>query len=133
MLKRKHNQSALSRLDAFVDSLVHFMDSHAPLLREVQLHGVFQSDVYAQQASPHMWLPWLRDTIGLLLHQAEQQEEASNLDIPYLVDAILAPLAADLFMYQREVLGFDMARISQGLRRLVLRGCGVISTTTSNP
>lgn len=123
----------MSRLDAFVDSLVHFMDSHAPLLREVQLHGVFQSDVYAQQALPHMWLPWLRDTIGLLLHQAEQQKEASNLDIPYLVDAILAPLAADLFMYQREVLGFDMARIGQGLRRLVLRGCGDIPTTTSGP
>ena len=133
MLKDKHDQPALSRLDTFVDSLVHFMDSHAPLLREVQRHGVFQSDVYAQQASPHMWLPWLRDTIGLLLHQAEQQEETSNLDIPYLVDAILAPLAADLFMYQREVLEFDTARISQGLRRLILKGCGDTPATTWHP
>ena len=130
MLKHKHDQPTLSRLDTFLDSLVHFMDFHAPLLREVQLHGVFQSDAYAQQASPQMWLPWLRDTIGLLLQQAEQQEEASSLDVPYLVDAILAPLAADLFMYQREVLEFDTTRISQGLRRLVLKGCSDTPTTT---
>jgi hypothetical protein len=45
------------------------------------------------------------------------------LHVPYLVDTILAPLAADLFIYQREVLGFDLAWISQGWRRLVLEGC----------
>ena len=123
MLKSNYDQPALSRLDTFLDNLVYYMETHAPLLREVQLHGVFQSDTYAQQASPQLWLPWLQDTIGKLLHQAEQQGEASDLDIPYLIDAILAPLAADLFIYQREVLGFDLARISRGLRRLVLEGC----------
>ncbi len=123
MLKGNYDQPALNRLDSFLDSLVHFMEFHAPLMREVQLHGVFQSDIEVQQASPHMWLPWLRDTIGVLLQQAQQQGEASDLDIPYLVDAILAPLAADLFIYQREALGFDLARISRGLRRLVLEGC----------
>jgi AcrR family transcriptional regulator len=123
MLKGNYDQPALNRLDAFLDSLVHFMEFHAPLIREVQLHGVFQSDIEVQQASPHMWLPWLRDTIGVLLQQAQQQGEASDLDIPYLVDAILAPMAADLFIYQREALGFDLDRISRGLRRLVMEGC----------
>jgi AcrR family transcriptional regulator len=123
MLREKYDQPALSRLDSFLDNLVHFMEFHAPLMREVQLHGIYQQDTEAEQTSPHMWLPWLRDTIGILLQQAEQQREASDLDIPYLVDAMLAPLAADLFIYQREVLGFDLARISRGLRRLVLAGC----------
>ncbi len=123
MLKSNHDQPALSRLDSFLDSLVHFMDFHAPMLGEAQLHSTFQSDEYAQQASPQMWLPWLRETIGVLLQQAEQRNEAANLDIPYLVDAILAPLAADLFMYQREEQGFELERISRGLRQLVLDGC----------
>ena len=123
MLKGNYDQPALSRLDSFLDSLVHFMEFHAPLMREVQLHGIFQNDAKGEQASPHLWLPWLRDTIGILLLQAEQQGETSDLDIPYLVDAILAPLAADLFIYQREVLGLELVRISRGLRRLVLVGC----------
>ncbi len=126
MLKEQHARPALSRLDLFLDSLVHFMDFHATLLREAQRHDLLQSDPFARPVSPQMWLPWLRETVRILLEQAEQQGEAVDLDIPYLVDAMLAPLAADLFIYQREVLGFDLARISRGWRRLVLQGCGRI-------
>lgn len=122
-LRATAEQPALARLDVFLDSLAHFMDFHAPLLREVQLQGILQNDPQLGGVSPHMWLPWLRDTIRVLLHQAEQNGESHNLDIPYLTDAILAPLNANLFIYQREVLGFDLERISQGARRLALRGC----------
>jgi len=121
--KETYKQPALTRLDTFLDRLVRFMEYHAPLLQEVQQHGGLENDFYAGQASPHMWMPWLRDTIGILLRQAERNDETKNLDIPYLVDAVLAPLKADLFMYQREVLGFELDRISRGLRRLVLDGC----------
>jgi hypothetical protein len=123
LLRETYHQPALQRLDAFLNSLVFFMEGQAPLLREAQLHGVLQSEVAANNASPHMWLPWLHTTVGLLLQQAQQNGEAPNLDIPYLVDAILAPLSADLFLHQRETLGFDLPRISQGLRQLVLEGC----------
>jgi AcrR family transcriptional regulator len=121
-LRETHEQPALNRLDAFLNSLVYFMEHQAPLLREAQLHGVLRSEA-AGNTSPHMWLPWLRQTIGFLLQQAQQNEEAGSLDIPYLVDAILAPLSADLFLYQRETLGFGLERISQGWRQLVLEGC----------
>jgi hypothetical protein len=117
-----HEQPALSRLDAFLNSLVYFMEHQAPLLREAQLHGVLQSEAAASNTSPQVWLPWLNQTIGFLLQQAQQNGEADDLDIPYLVDAILAPLSADLFLYQRETRGFDLERISQGLRQLVLDG-----------
>lgn len=123
MLRETYDQPALSRLDAFLNSLVYFVERQAPLLREVQLHGTLQDETPPGHASPHLWLPWLRTTVGLLLQQAEQNDEADTLDIPYLVDAILAPLSADLFLYQRETRGFDLERISHGLRRLVLAGC----------
>ena len=117
-------QQALTRLDDFLDQLAHFMDFHAPLLREVQQYPDLQNDPDGVgRDSPQRWLPWLQDTLRILLEQAEHNHETANLDIPYLVDAILAPLNPDLFMYQREVLGFETKRISQGLRRLVMQGC----------
>jgi AcrR family transcriptional regulator len=122
IFKDAHNQPALTRLALFLGQLAHFMDSHIPLLREAQKYNTFQNDKISKQPSSQRWLPWLRETVGGLLQQAQQNGEAADLDIPYLVDAILAPLAADLFMYQREVLGFELERISRGLRRLVLGG-----------
>lgn len=122
-LRETYGQPALQRLDTFLHHLVYFMEHQAPLLREAQLHGIMPSAAAESQATPQMWLPWLRTTVGVLLQQAQQNGEAENLDLPYLVDAILAPLSADLFLYQREVLAFDLDRISQGLRQLVLDGC----------
>ncbi len=119
VFREKHDQAALVRLDAFLDHLLGFMEFHAPLLQEAQK----QSAIPIDQTDPYMWLPWLCTTIGMLLQQAEQNGETHGLDIPYLVDAILAPLNARLFIYQREELGFDLERISRGLRRLVLDGC----------
>ena len=123
LFRDMYDQPALSRLDAFLDLLVHFMEFHAPLLREAQLQGVLRNASMAEESSPYVWLSWLHETVGVLLQQAEQNGEAANLDIPYLVDAILAPLNAALFIHQRKVLGFELERISEGLRRLVLHGC----------
>ncbi|HXV99606.1 MAG TPA: helix-turn-helix domain-containing protein [Anaerolineae bacterium] len=123
ILRETHQQPALQRLDSFLNRLVYFMERQAPLLRETQLHGVLQSEAVTTNASPHRWLPWLHQTTSRLLQQAQQNGEAANLDIPYLIDAILAPLSADLFLYQREMRGFDLERISHGLRQLVLEGC----------
>ena len=122
-LRENAQQAALIRLDMFLDSLTYFMEFHAPLLCEVQKHGNVHAVSPAGRASPQMWLPWLRNTIRILLQQAEQNQETEGLDIPFLADAILAPLSADLFIYQREVQGFTVERISRGVRRLALHGC----------
>ena len=107
------------------------MEFHARLMREVQHHGTLPTDPQFSQDSPQMWLPWLHETIRILLQQAEQNGETQDLDILYLVDAILAPLNANLFIYQREVLGFDVERISRGVRRLVLHGCRAVGPTAT--
>ncbi len=47
---------------------------------------------------------------------AEQAEP--SLDAKWLADALLAPLAADLYRHQRHELGMSAARIAAGLERL---------------
>ncbi len=121
-LRETYDQPALARLDTFLNSLVYFMEGQAPLFREVQRQGPGQSEGVAGEVSASMWLPWLRTTLAILLQQAERNGEAGNLDVSYLVDAILAPLNADLFLYQREILGFDLERISVSWRQLIIEG-----------
>lgn len=122
LFRETYRQSAFDRLDAFLNQLVHFFDFHAPLLREAQHQGMLRNEELLD-TSPYFWLSWLHETIGMLLQEAQENGEATDLDIPYLVDAILAPLNAELYIHQRQVLGFEPERISEGLRRLVLHGC----------
>lgn len=110
------NVPRLAQLDHFLDALVHFTDAHAPLLCEVQREGLLQQEGSDLQR-PHFWQYM---TISGLLQAAEAGGELPpRLDIDYLADAILAPLNANIFRFQREARGFSLARISAGLRSLV--------------
>jgi hypothetical protein len=62
---------------------------------------------------------------GLLKTAVANGELPETLDVDYLADAILAPLKADIFYYQRQVRGFSLERISAGLRLMLagLRHC----------
>jgi hypothetical protein len=56
------------------------------------------------------------------LRRAIADGECAPLDADYLADAILAPLAIDLYLYQRRVLDLTPERITAGLQRLLLDG-----------
>ena len=128
MLSRMQQMSAqdlpkMDQLDQFIDALIYFTDAHAPLLCEVQRAGLLQEQEPDGLELPHFWQ--YMTVNGLLKAAAANGELASNLDIDYLADALLAPLKADIFYYQREVRGFSLERISAGLRLLLagLRHC----------
>ncbi|MCP5093978.1 MAG: helix-turn-helix transcriptional regulator, partial [Chloroflexi bacterium] len=130
MLSRMQQLSAqgvayLEQLDQFLDALVYFTDIHSPLLCVVQHAGLFQAFGNSTQAQlPHFWQHM---TISGLLKTAVSAGELSpDLDIDYLSDALLSPLKADIFHFQRQVRGFSLERISIGLRTLVagLKGIG---------
>jgi AcrR family transcriptional regulator len=109
------NAPAMAQLDNFLDRLVTFTDMYTPLLREAQQQGLhyFGQKVGTPQT-------WQRATIlGLLRTAVSQQEIAADTDVDYLADAILAPLNAQLFHYQRTVMEFSPERISAGLRAFV--------------
>lgn len=110
--------SKLEQLDQFLDALVHFTDVHSPLLCVVQGAGLLGEEMDNNTMQlPHFWQYM---TINGLLRGAQDAGELSaELDIEYIADALLAPLKADLFRYQRQVRNFSPDRISNGLRMIV--------------
>jgi AcrR family transcriptional regulator len=117
------NTPKMDQLDQFIDALIYFTDAHAPLLCEVQRAGLLQDHDPDGLELPHFWQYM---TVNGLLRAAVLNGELSDtLDVDYLADAILAPLKADIFYYQREVRGFSLERISAGLRLMLagLRHC----------
>jgi AcrR family transcriptional regulator len=105
----------MEQLDQFLDTLVHFIDAHIPLLCEVQQLGLLE-DIPGQQR-PHFWQHMTIS--GLLQGAIAAGELPSGLDVTYISDAILATLKADLFRFQRQGRDFSLERISAGLRSLV--------------
>jgi AcrR family transcriptional regulator len=111
-----NNVPALAQLDQFLDALVYFTDTHAPLLCEVQREGLL-GDFDEKYQRPHFWQHM---TVSGLLQTAVQNGElANNLDVSYLSDALLAPLHANIFRFQQEGRGFSLERISAGLRSIL--------------
>lgn len=107
----------LEQLAFFLDALVYFSDDHLPLLCEVQRTGSLRHVVESSLDRP---LYWQYLTINALLGAAVDAAEVSpELDVDYMTEALLAPLTADAFRFQRQVRGFTLSRISAGLRQLV--------------
>lgn len=113
----RQNMPKMAQLDHFLDALVYFTDAHAPLLCEVQRAGLLQDMEPDGLELPHFWQ--YMTVSGLLKAAVASGELASSLDIDYLADALLSPLKADLFYYQREARGFSLERISAGIRLLL--------------
>ena len=105
----------LEQLATFLRSLVEFTEIHSPLLVEVQRAGMIQSE--ERLNLPHFWQYM---TVSALLRSAERAGElADGLDLEYLGEALLAPLQVDYFRFQRNIRGYTLERISDGLRSLV--------------
>ncbi len=111
----------LEQLDQFIDALVYFTETHSPLLVEVQREGMLLAQ--DGSASARLQLPhfWQHMTItGLLKLAVSEGELSKNVDVDYIADALLSPLKADIFHFQRTVRGFSLERISAGLRLIVV-------------
>ncbi len=112
----EQNVPAMGQLDAFLDALVYFTDAHLPLLCEAQREGLLRDRESDDLQMPHFWQHM---TVSALLKTAVTEGDLPpDLDIQYMADALLAPLKADIFRFQREVRLFSLERISAGLRLL---------------
>ena len=107
---------ALEQLEQFLDALIYFIETHLPLLCEVQREGLL-GDFTDEHQRPHFWQHMT--VSGLLQTAVANGELPPNLDIAYTSDALLAPLHTNIFRFQRQGRGFSLERISAGLRALV--------------
>ena len=105
----------LDQLADFLAALVDFTEFHSPLLVEVAHGGLLQSEQHLKL--PHAW-QYL--TVSALLRSAARREElVPGLDLDYIGEGLLAPLEIDIFRYHRDVRGYPIERISDGLRSFV--------------
>ena len=60
--------------------------------------------------------------------------EVRSVDVEWFADALLAPLAIDLYLFQRQERGFAPERIITALRQLLdgVRTAGVATGTTGH-
>jgi AcrR family transcriptional regulator len=107
-------QTYVSRLAYFLDALVHFTDAHLSLLCVVQSEGLVED---REHSRPYHWQ--YQTVAGLLQRCIAAAEITAAIDVPYTADALLAPLQADIYRYQRDIRGFSLERISSGLRAIV--------------
>jgi AcrR family transcriptional regulator len=94
---------ARDRLDAFLEALAAYVEDTFPYLAAAEAGGRARGPVYAG---------WRLHTAVLL------REAAPGADADWLADALLAPLAADLYRHQRQALGYSPERIRDGVLAL---------------
>jgi AcrR family transcriptional regulator len=90
------------RLRAFGAALLRQLDRHAWFIR--------QAEAIADGGFGHPVYVFHRTHVALLLHELLGEERPTE----YLVDALLAPLGAELFLYQREVRGISVEEMIEG-------------------
>ena len=112
-------ESALARLDGVLTRLVTFNEANGPLLG-----AIGDAACGERRAGPYHspFYRWLRQTVSTLLQEAVACAEAAPLDVEATVDAVLALLAIDVYLYQRHALDHTPERITAALRRLLFEG-----------
>jgi AcrR family transcriptional regulator len=96
----------VERLHAFGAGLIQLLETHAWFLRDGKgvPSGRYLHPVYV----------FYRTHVALLLN--EILGESARTD--YLVDCLLAPLAAEPFLYQREIRGMSLEEMTEGWQAL---------------
>lgn len=99
--------------------LIRFNEENAPLLAVMgdaafgpRRTSLYEGPLYG----------WLRAAVAEALRRGAERDELAPLDAEGAADAILAPLAIDLYLYQRQICGFTPKRIEMALRRVLLDG-----------
>lgn len=120
----EEGEPALGSLIWLLQRLARFTEENAPLLAASR--GSTRGDDRAGAYSAAYRKPfysWLRTAVVTLLARAVNREEArADLDVEVAADVVLAPLAVDLYLFQRRELGMEPERIVGALCGVFLDG-----------
>jgi AcrR family transcriptional regulator len=97
------------RLHAFGEGLLRFLDGHAIYIQAGELLG-------GSKRYGHPVYAFYRTHVSLLLRQATADGDSPAHE--YMVDALLGPLAAEPFLYQREMREMSVDEICAGWHAL---------------
>lgn len=119
---------ALERLEGVLVKMVALLEDQVTFLgpiggtmtRDARCTESDTSLHFSFQQSP--WYLWLHELLAGLLTEAVERGELAALDIPFIVDTILAVLNPPFYRFQRLERGFSQERILQGLRRIYIEG-----------
>jgi AcrR family transcriptional regulator len=110
---------ALVRLVDILDHFMLFNETNHPMIAAMcdashgdRRHSIHNTPIYVQ----------MRLLVRQLVTEAIANGELPELDVEYTAEVLLAPLAIDLYLFQRHELGFCMERIRQSLHTLVFTG-----------
>ena len=110
---------ALDQLDYFLASLVAFMDDNAALLAAMADAACGER---RDMARTNPFAHWLHGTVATLLARGVARGEIAPLDIAPAADLVLAPLAIDLYLHQRQRRGYSADRILATVRHILFDG-----------
>jgi AcrR family transcriptional regulator len=111
-------EPALAQIAFLLDRLIRFNEGNGPLLAAVQ-SAVWSGRQPESDESPVYG--WLREQATAILERGMARGEIAPIDVECCVDYVLAPLAIDLYTYQRGR-GMKPERIDAAVRQLLFDG-----------
>jgi AcrR family transcriptional regulator len=111
-------EPALAQIAFLLDRLIRFNEGNGPLLAAVQ-SAAWSGRKPESDESPVYG--WLREQTTAILERGVARGEIAPIDIECCVDYVLAPLAIDLYTYQRGR-GMTPERIGAAVRQLLFDG-----------
>ncbi|TXK84396.1 TetR/AcrR family transcriptional regulator [Paenibacillus sp. N3.4] len=110
---------ALNQLANIIRRIIDFVDEKANILSVItSVHTEKHS--FTLHKKPIFVR--LRSIMETLIQQAIDQGEIQELDVTLTVNALIASLSPEQYLYHREILGYNKERFTAGICRLFVKG-----------
>lgn len=123
-------ESALVQLDFFLTQIAAHLEENAPYFAAISDAACGERRGANYENPFHLWL---HGTITALLTRAIATGEIAPLDTALAADTVLATLAPDIYLYQRQQRGYSPDAILATLRRVIFSGLRGVPAASPAP